>query len=51
MLRFLALYTSLALAANAGAAAPVDWQAARDTGLPKLIESELAPAPEIEFSD
>lgn len=51
MLRFLALYTSLALAANAAAAASVDWQAARDAGLPKLIESEQAPVPEIEFSD
>ncbi|SEH63980.1 TlpA disulfide reductase family protein [Paracoccus alkenifer] len=51
MLRFLALYTSLALAANAAAAAPVDWQAARDAGLPKLIESEPSAVPGIEFSD
>ena len=51
MLRSLALYTSLAIAANAAVAGPVDWQAARDAGLPKLIESEAAPAPEVEFTD
>lgn len=51
MLRSLALYTSLVIAANAAAAGPVDWQAARDAGLPKLIESEVAPVPDIEFSD
>ncbi len=51
MLRFLALYTSLAIAANAASAAPVDWQAIRDAGLPKLIEATVAPAPETEFFD
>ncbi|MBB1490698.1 TlpA family protein disulfide reductase [Paracoccus sp. MC1854] len=51
MLRVLALYTSLALAANAGVAGPVDWQAARDAGLPKLVESEVAPVPDVEFTD
>ena len=51
MLRSLALYTSLLIAANAAVAAPVDWQAARDAGLPKLIESEATPVPEIEFTD
>ncbi|MFC0341433.1 TlpA disulfide reductase family protein [Paracoccus niistensis] len=51
MLRSLALYTSLAFAANAAVAGPVDWQAARDAGLPKLIESEAAPVPEVEFTD
>ena len=29
----------------------MDWQAARDAGLPKLIESKAAPVPEIEFTD
>ena len=51
MLRSLALYTSLVFAANAGVAGPVDWQGARDAGLPKLIESQAAPVPGIEFSD
>ena len=51
MLRSLALYTSLVFAANAGVAGPVDWQAARDAGLPKLVESEAAPVPDIEFTD
>jgi thiol-disulfide isomerase/thioredoxin len=51
MLRSLALYTSLAFAANAAVAGPVDWQAARDAGLPKLVESQVAPVPEVEFSD
>lgn len=51
MLRSLALYTSLLIAANAAVAGPVDWQAARDAGLPKLIESEAAPVPEVEFTD
>jgi len=51
MLRSLALYTSLVFAANAAVAGPVDWQAARDAGLPKLIESKLAPVPDIEFTD
>lgn len=50
MLRFLALYTSLALAANAAAAAPIDWQAAR-ASLPKLIQSEPAPVPDVAFGD
>ena len=51
MLRSLALYTSLLIAANAAVAGPVDWQAARDAGLPKLVESEVAPVPEVEFTD
>ena len=51
MLRSLALYTSLLIAANAAVAGPVDWQAARDAGLPKLVESEVAPVPEFEFTD
>ena len=51
MLRSLALYTSLVFAANAGVAGPVDWQGARDAGLPKLIESQAAPVPGTEFSD
>ena len=51
MLRSLALYTSLLIAANAAVAGPVDWQAARDAGLPKLVESEAAPVPEVEFTD
>ena len=51
MLRSLALYTSLVFAANAALAGPVDWQAARDAGLPKLVESTVTPAPQVEFTD
>ncbi|HRO15295.1 MAG TPA: TlpA disulfide reductase family protein [Paracoccus sp. (in: a-proteobacteria)] len=51
MLRSLALYTSLLFAANAGFAGPVDWQAARDAGLTKLVEAEGKPAPDIAFTD
>lgn len=51
MLRFIALYTSVVFAANAAFAGPVDWQAARDAGLPKLVESATVPAPQVPFSD
>ncbi|WP_134724435.1 TlpA disulfide reductase family protein [Paracoccus luteus] len=65
MLRSLVLYTALALGANLPAVAsatpaggaqaaqpgPVDWQAARDAGLPKLVESSPAPVPDVPFSD
>ena len=51
MLRSLALYTSLVFAANAAIAGPVDWQAARDAGLPKLVEATVTPAPQVEFTD
>ena len=53
MLRSLALYTSLVFAANlagpAGAGA-VDWQAARDAGLTRLVDARQA-VPDIAFSD
>lgn len=51
MLRSIALYTTLAFAANAAVAGTVDWQAARDAGLPKLIETPAAPVPDIAFTD
>ena len=51
MLRSLALYTALVFAANAGVAGSVDWQAARDSGLPKLVETPPAPVPAVEFTD
>lgn len=53
MLRSIALYTSLLFAANVALAesAPVDWAAARDAGLPKLVESTVAPVPDVEFTD
>lgn len=51
LLRSIALYTSLIIAANAAAAGPVDWQAARDAGLSKLVESAPAPVPQVAFTD
>lgn len=51
MLRSLVLYTSLVFAANGALAGPVDWQAARAAGLPKLVESSVAPVPGVTFSD
>ena len=48
------LYTALFIAAIAGPAlaeGPVDIAAARDAGLPKLIDSNLAEVPDIAFSD
>ena len=50
MLRWVVLYTSLVLAANAAAAGPVDWQAARAAGLSRLVD-KVQPVPDIEFSD
>ena len=41
MLRSLALYTSLLIAANAAVAGPVDWQAARDATLGRMCTVTL----------
>lgn len=52
MLRSAILYMGLMAFANAGAAGTVDWQAARDAGLPKLAElAEPAPAPDVAITD
>lgn len=52
MLRRVLLYTALVLGANAAFAGEVDWQAAKDAGLAKLVPSENAPAlPETTFTD
>ena len=41
MLRSLALYTSLLLAANAAAGGAVDWQAARDSVVGRMCTATL----------
>ena len=52
MLRSALLYTALLIGANTGFAAQVDWQAAHDAGLVKLVPSRDAPPiPETEFTD
>lgn len=51
LLRSLAFYTSLLIAANAAVAGPVDWQGARAAGLSKLVESAPAPVPQAAFTD
>lgn len=52
MLRSVLLYTALVLGANGAFAGEVDWQAAKDGGLVKLVPSEdAAPLPETTFSD
>ncbi|WP_136653076.1 TlpA disulfide reductase family protein [Paracoccus aeridis] len=55
LLRSIALYTSLLVAANAlaavpAAAGPVDWQAAREAGLAKLTDGAQA-VPDVPFTD
>lgn len=52
MLRSAILYMGLLAFANAGHAGPVDWQAARDAGMPKLAElAEPVPAPDVVLTD
>lgn len=52
MLRSVLLYTALVFGANAAFAGQVDWQAAHDAGLVKLVPSEDLPAvSETEFTD
>ncbi|SNR39063.1 TlpA family protein disulfide reductase [Paracoccus sediminis] len=52
MLRSALLYTALLFGANAALAGPVDWQAAREAGLVKLVPSESpAPVSDVEFTD
>lgn len=51
-MRSLILYTALIVSANMAAAGPVDWQAARDAGLPKLAElSSPVDVPDIALTD
>ena len=52
MLRSVLLYTALVFGANATLAEGVDWKAAQDAGLAKLVPSEDAqPLPDTEFTD
>lgn len=52
MLRSALLYTALVFGANAAFAGQVDWQAAQEAGLAKLIPSQNPPAlPETGFTD
>ena len=52
MLRSALLYTALVLGANAALAGEVDWQAAKEAGLTKLVPTENAqPIPDTPFSD
>lgn len=52
MLRSALLYTALLFGANAAFAGPVDWQAARDAGMVKLVPAEEpAPVSDIAFTD
>lgn len=54
-MRWLALYTALALGANAafapGFAGEIDWPAAHDGGLAKLVPGTPAPVPATAFTD
>ena len=51
-MRSLVLYMALLVSANAGLAGPVDWQAARDAGLPKLAELAAPVAvPDVALTD
>ena len=52
MLRSALLYTALLFGANAAFAGAVDWQAAKDAGLVKLVPAEeSAPVSDVEFTD
>ncbi len=52
MLRSALLYTALLFGANAAFAGAVDWQAAKDAGLVKLVPAEEpAPVSDVEFTD
>ena len=52
MLHSALLYTALLFGANAAFAGPVDWQAAKDAGLVKLVPAEEpAPVSDIAFTD
>ncbi|QIR84178.1 TlpA disulfide reductase family protein [Paracoccus sp. AK26] len=52
MLRSALLYTALLFGANAAFAGAVDWQAAKDAGLVKLVPAEEpAPVSDVEFND
>lgn len=52
MLRSVLLYTALVFGANAAFAQEVDWKAAQEAGLEKLVPSaDARPLPDIEFTD
>ena len=52
MLRSVLLYTALVFGANAALADGVDWQAAQQAGLEKLVPStDALPLPDTEFTD
>lgn len=51
MLRSIVLITALLGFANAGVAGPVDWDAARAAGMPKLTETAPTAVPDTPFLD
>ena len=51
MLRSLILYTALGIGANAALAGEIDWQAAHDGGLAKLVQTDPTPVPDTSFTD
>ncbi|MCF3973017.1 TlpA disulfide reductase family protein [Paracoccus salsus] len=52
MLHSALLYTALVIGANTAFAGEVDWQAAKDAGMVKLVPSEDAPSlPDTSFTD
>ena len=51
MLRWLVLYTALGIGANAALAGEIDWQAAHDGGLAKLVQTDPTPVPDTSFTD
>ena len=51
MLRWLILYTALGIGANAALAGEIDWQAAHDGGLAKLVQTDPTPVPDTSFTD
>ncbi len=54
-MRWLVLYTALLIGANAGFnpafSGEIDWQAAHDGGLAKLVQTEPTPVPATTFTD
>ncbi|MBP6679293.1 MAG: TlpA family protein disulfide reductase, partial [Paracoccus sp.] len=50
-MRWLVLYTALGIGANAALAGEIDWQAAHDGGLAKLVQTDPTPVPDTNFTD
>ncbi|UXU75063.1 MULTISPECIES: TlpA disulfide reductase family protein [unclassified Paracoccus (in: a-proteobacteria)] len=50
-MRWLVLYTALMIGANPAWSGSIDWQAAQDGGLSRLVPGDPAPVPEIAFTD